>query len=517
MSKWSKIVASSLLVSTIFTGTVFADLSEDKYQLALENKSVISYDNIDKAKLYKNMSIKAFLKELIIIDGVNKDDLTDGYIHDYGVKKGYIEPGDKIEKNLSKAKAAKIINKYTKRITPVKFEEVDNVLPDVEKKMEQMPILIAYTDGILGVDLCNRFSPDTLISYNDGIMILKRLMDEDERLIPNMEPAKKMIYKNETIKLEEHNVIYDIIQGSFLDSDLDMKVGLVDSQLCKLDTMKSIADKEGAIAGINGTYFNIYSQDKKNYGLIVKNGRVLHSGNNRPAFGFDSNGNMDISIVKTDVYLKSRNLPISPVLIEDALINDSSKNEEKYNTIYTPEYSRENKIQGGMNVVVKRNRIMAITKQAADIPINGFVYNYVDKEKDKLFNLLPNKIDSELDYEVRINPLDGNAVFWKNIQGALGGLDILVYNSEVSDGLEQKPMANYRIPRSALGFTVDKQIIFINSDRATLKDMAIELERLGCMKGMSLSFGLSSSMFYRGIDKDNNKRIANGLFIVEKK
>jgi Exopolysaccharide biosynthesis protein related to N-acetylglucosamine-1-phosphodiester alpha-N-acetylglucosaminidase len=76
---------------------------------------------------------------------------------------------------------------------------------------------------------------------------------------------------------------------------------LARDQLGKTESLASMAERTGAIAAINGTYFNAYA-DKPGephgtpYGVIIKDGRVLQEGYRRAVVGVTADNRVKIAV-----------------------------------------------------------------------------------------------------------------------------------------------------------------------------------------------------------------------------
>jgi len=83
-----------------------------------------------------------------------------------------------------------------------------------------------------------------------------------------------------------------MVTVSLMDPRIDLDVALAHGEVGKVEELKSIARRNGAILAINGTFFDAYSDDpfKKPYGFLANDGELLYNNSERRAtFTFDDN------------------------------------------------------------------------------------------------------------------------------------------------------------------------------------------------------------------------------------
>jgi exopolysaccharide biosynthesis protein len=88
-----------------------------------------------------------------------------------------------------------------------------------------------------------------------------------------------------------------MVTVSLLDPRIDLDIALAGGEVGKVEELKGIADRSGAILAINGTFFDAYTDAafKKPYGYLVNDGELLYNNSERRAtFTFDTNYNAEI-------------------------------------------------------------------------------------------------------------------------------------------------------------------------------------------------------------------------------
>ncbi|AJY76964.1 phosphodiester glycosidase family protein [Paenibacillus beijingensis] len=107
------------------------------------------------------------------------------------------------------------------------------------------------------------------------------------------EDANPIIAEQRTFKVGNKTVPVHMVTVSLLDPRIDLDIALAGNEIGKVEELKSIASRNGAILAINGTFFDAYttSENKNPYGYLVNSGKMLHksSGDLRTIFLYDRN------------------------------------------------------------------------------------------------------------------------------------------------------------------------------------------------------------------------------------
>lgn len=91
----------------------------------------------------------------------------------------------------------------------------------------------------------------------------------------------------------------EMLTVSLLSPGVELSVALAGGKVGSTEELKKIADRAGAVAAMNGTFFDAYtdSATKNPYGYIVSGGRMVWTapGDNRTILLFDANGNVEFA------------------------------------------------------------------------------------------------------------------------------------------------------------------------------------------------------------------------------
>ncbi|MFH0702036.1 MAG: phosphodiester glycosidase family protein [bacterium] len=171
--------------------------------------------------------------------------------------------------------------------------------------------------------------------------------------------------------------------------------------------------------------------------------------------------------------------------------------------------------QYGIQIAVKNNKIIEISKNQLNIPESGFVIAGSQKQLGKL------KINDPIEILISTDP------DWSDIKHAVSGGPYLVKEGQIYiDAKEQKLTSIIgRNPRTAVGYTEDNRLIMVTIDGRQNKSAGVslyELARLmknfGCYNAMNLDGGSSTQMFVHDkiVNYPLNKGgsfVSNGLIV----
>lgn len=104
--------------------------------------------------------------------------------------------------------------------------------------------------------------------------------------------------KQQTFTVGQKQIKATILQIDLLSKDIQLGVAVANNKIGSVDTLKHMATVNGAVAAMNGTYFDAYSKTgiQIPYGYIVQNGTVVHKspGDNRSVLVFSKDNQVEI-------------------------------------------------------------------------------------------------------------------------------------------------------------------------------------------------------------------------------
>ena len=294
-----------------------------------------------------------------------------------------------------------------------------------------------------------------------------------------------------------------------------------------LSSMQRAASTRMTSIGVNGDYFS-YSGNWPT-GVLMRGGVMEHHpATNRAALGVDTNGNVHVDPVKWTAIWKG------PSTVGYAIRQLNETPEAHETSLYTPVWGPRTPAIKGTAVVLQpfppltpRRDLTAVvasvvTNQSVPIPPDGAV---LVGRGDGAQNLL---IDAPVGAQVTVRvPLAGS---WAQVTDAIGGGPTLVKAGRpIANSGESLTGAQVRgrSPRTAVGKRADGGIVMLAVDGRrtgwsvgiTTLDLALALMRYGCVTGLALDSGGSTTVAFEGkvlnrpSDRRGERPVSDGLVV----
>lgn len=277
-----------------------------------------------------------------------------------------------------------------------------------------------------------------------------------------------------------------------------------------VESLSSMAKRSGAIAAINGSYFDAYSGRPEPYNNLIQNGKVIHTGEQGTTIGFTATGRAQIAPVKFHV---------------DGAINGSYKWPNNWYIygfnhapdssgvyLYTPERGESTGVDQGISVVVENGRVTQKVSGEASIPASGYVINFTGQEEPLADRF---QVGRRVDYKISYTDAQGQS--WRSILTAVGAGPRLLTRGKVtidpvSEGFEEQKIISGAPARSAIGIKADGTVILITAPSATLEDLAGIMQQLGAVDALNLDGGASTGLWFNGeIITEPGRQLSNAL------
>lgn len=261
----------------------------------------------------------------------------------------------------------------------------------------------------------------------------------------------------------------------------------------------AIAKAYGAIAAINGSFFNLTNAEPA--GLLVMDGQIVSSTPfNRSVFGirYDGTPFIDDAHVRASVLLESGR----EVLIQR--VNHQAKPGEL--TLYTPHWGRSTRtsIQPyRYEAAIDANgTVVEVSNGDLPIPRGG----YVVSSQGASYHMLARALQPGTRALV-YTQLKG---VWEGVRYAVGGGPTIVHRGKVHVTAKQEGLpgeiASGRAPRTAIGYSATGETIMVTVDGrkkdhsvgCTLNELGRLMVELGAIEAINLDGGGSSTMVVNG-------------------
>jgi exopolysaccharide biosynthesis protein len=297
-----------------------------------------------------------------------------------------------------------------------------------------------------------------------------------------------------------------------------VKVGLAKDRVCATEPLASIAKRNGAVAAINGCFFNAYTSDpiKPPYHHLIKGGKVVHCGNTGTTLGFDSDGNYRMDRLKVSLRGGTDGKSTYPNNWYSYFINHPVENPTTA-IIYDSNYVGKYTPKAGEQVVVRGGSVKSTCSGATQIPSDGCVLLFSGGESRLAQRFSPGKA---CDWRAEFQAEDTQ--FWQNAREALGCGPRLVKNGEIAydpitEGFTHAKIISSSGARSAVGVTRDGTLLMVTCSGATVKQLASVMKALGAYDAMNLDGGASSCLWANGKYLTSpGRNIGNALLVVKK-
>ena len=254
-------------------------------------------------------------------------------------------------------------------------------------------------------------------------------------------------------------------------------------------TITNIAQRENAIAAINGGYFK--PQTGVPLGTLMINKKVYTG----PIYDRVALGIFDTSYGMARVQLKARvNTNIGGIKIDNI---NQPRMLSTHVLVYTPDWGTNSPLcpKYGKAIAIENGKLIAQSYGSLPIPANG----YVIVAPEKILNPILKAKRFELD--IKMNP------DWSDVNHIISGGPYLVKNGEIYVDMTAQKLAAIggRNPRTAIGYTRDNHLIMMTADGRegasiglTLTELANLMKEFGCVNAMNLDGGGSTVMYVNG-------------------
>jgi hypothetical protein len=319
----------------------------------------------------------------------------------------------------------------------------------------------------------------------------------------------------QTIDVDGQSITASVVRVKL--SAVQMKVGLAQGLVGHTDTLENIAKRYGAIAGIDGSFFEAYDPGviKNPNHTLITNGEVVHVGNVGTMIGFHPDGKAKIQRVQWTIRGSRSGSSAWPNNWFAYWLNRYPTNSTV--TIFTPAWGTSTGMAVGTEVVVTFGVVTAITTGSVPIPRTGFVIYFKNAEQSLLKTFA---VGQRVSYSVDQKGVQDG--FWLNVSEGLGAGPLLVDHKEivlnaVAEGFSSDKILTGSGDRSAVGLTDDGELLMVVMN-GTVQQTARVMQGLGCVTALNLDGGASSSLWYQGRSlRTPGRLISNALLVLPKK
>lgn len=287
-----------------------------------------------------------------------------------------------------------------------------------------------------------------------------------------------------------------------------IKVALAQGRVGATESLAGIAKRAGALAAINGCFFDAYTKDsvKAPYHNIMIDGVIEHIGNTGTTLGFDANGDYRMDQAKFLIRGENKGLNWYTYFV----------NHRGRAVMYTKRWVGSNVPPDGTQVVVRSGSVQTIEGGAHPIPSDGFVLCFGGGESYQAGRL---KTGQTCSFRNEIAASD--PTFWPNCRDAIGCGPQLVRNGQVCVNPTAEGFSSYKIlsmcgARSAIGITQERRIMFVTCT-ATVQQLGSIMKALGAVDAMNLDGGASAGLYANGRTIQSPGRLISNAVVLVKR
>lgn len=328
-------------------------------------------------------------------------------------------------------------------------------------------------------------------SYGNNEQSLYIQKDGTAVKIPEIE---KVLVKRQAVSVGEKNVPvnYVIVPAS---SELKTDIILAQNEIGLTETMKSMAQRSSAKAAINGSYFQSYDSSipQDPYGILIKNGTLIHAEGSGSTIGFTSSGSVKMDIVRSAV-----SASIGGTSVNISLVNHTPAANSNTVVLYTSVYGESTDCTIGTSVVVQSGEIVSVqSKKAVNIPNNGYVLLFTGSKAAYADSL---KKGTKVSYQINYVNQSGSKLDWSDVKTAVGAGPLLLKNGSLAinpakEGFTDTTGFDLTVSRSAIGVTPNGDVLLVAGVKCTLEQLADVMSQLGAVHAICMDSGSSSGLY----------------------
>lgn len=329
---------------------------------------------------------------------------------------------------------------------------------------------------------------------------------------------------NEKVTYSGGTAKFTAIHVDLKDPKIQLEVSTADDHIGKVDTLPNlvaaVTDEDGTgIAGINGTFFNAYS-DLQPLGTIIQNGEVLHLSNTGSTFGVGPQNEIKIEDTYTAISGSTMDQWVWPYNWYSWSINHFYGNKDA-TMIFDAHYKGVKPEHDFSVVSVSSGIVTKIDKGSFNIPPEGFIILTNDKKILEKFNL-----GTQATYKFDFFKKDRGQVGvktpvedWKEVMTAIGAGPTLVKGGKIiadpkGEGFTEAKILTNKGQRSFVGMTKDRELIMASVANVNVYQLAEIALKMKCVMAINFDGGASSGTFANGKTLvATGRKISNALVV----
>ncbi|MFD2170584.1 phosphodiester glycosidase family protein [Tumebacillus lipolyticus] len=303
------------------------------------------------------------------------------------------------------------------------------------------------------------------------------------------------------------------------DTNLEVKAVSAEGKVGETESLAALAQRNGALAAINGGYFNAYS-DGQPLTVVRTNGKFVHNGSFGAVFGINTLNEPYFGRIYPTIEGGSDGSWSWPNTWSAWGINHYYDNPSAI-SILTPDAKKRALPASGKTVVVQNGVVSKIVNGDAAIPANGYLVHFGANvaSSASVFD-----VGEKADYKITYRNSGGQPVNLDALGNMMGGGPLLVSGGAVVvDPIAEKftdPKQTSRTSRSIrtfVGWRSDNRLVMGTVPNVSVYELADVAKALGMVHAVGMDSGATAGLYANGSYLTTPGREVPNAIIVKKR
>ena len=322
----------------------------------------------------------------------------------------------------------------------------------------------------------------------------------DEAVYIHTDGSDVVVPESQKVFVEKKSIIIDekpmVVRYVYIPNFSALKTDIVLAQntVSAAEELSSMATRTSAKAAINGGFFQSFDESKAQepYGILIKDGKLIHSDNTGSTLGFTKDGAVKLDVVRSVVSIK-----VADTEYTVSLVNHSPAVDSNAISLFTSAYGKSIELNGTA-VVVQNGVVCAVSdSKTVNIPKDGYVLLFTGNKTALTTSM---KKGDTVSYAVSYVNGNNTKVDWSDVQTAIGAGPILVKDGKnvlnpAKEGFTDVTSFQIAVARSAVGITEDGTMLLVGGIKCTTEQLAEIMIQLGATNAISMDSGASSGLY----------------------
>jgi hypothetical protein len=283
------------------------------------------------------------------------------------------------------------------------------------------------------------------------------------------------------------------------DTNLEVKAVSSEGKVGETESLAALAKRHGAMAAINGGYFNAYS-DGQPLTVVRTDGKFVHNGSFGAVFGINALNQPYFGRLYPTIEGGTNGSWSWPNTWSAWGINHYYDNPNAI-TILTPDVKKRT-LTGGKTVVVENGIVKRIVSGDAPIPANGYLVHFGDNVTSSadVFD-----VGEKAAYKITYRNSAGAPVNVDAVGNMMGGGPLLLSGGAVVvDPVAEKftdpkqTSRNIRSTRTFIGWRADNRLVMGTVPNVSVYELADVAKALGLVHAVGMDSGATAGLYAHG-------------------